>query len=426
MADITRTSRRSFLTAGGAASLASLAGCTSSLSMGGGSEDSNTVKIGVLASRSGNFSLLSTPKWQAAKLAIDEMNNNGGILGKQIKLIDPDPQSDNQRYKQLTKRLIEKDKVDALWAGYSSATRETIRPTIDRHQQLYFYTTQYEGGVADSTTFCTGATARQQLGMVVPYLIKKYGPKIYTIAADYNFGQLSAEWIKIIAKEHNANVIGEEFIPLSVSKFGSTINKIQKADPDFVMALLVGNNHSAFWQQRKSAGLWVPMGTSTVMAQSYQQKRIAAPALKDVYGGFNYMQEIPTKRNQKFKKKFYDKYPKAPYLNEPAQNEYFTLKMYKKAAEKAGTLDQSKIIDTLEQGMKVSAPEGDVSLQGKVHHMTHNMRVMRCDANNDLHVEEKKKLPEKFLSDTVGVNLRKQSLTKQYVPSDYYNVTKKK
>jgi branched-chain amino acid transport system substrate-binding protein len=413
--------RRRVLASGAALAGTALAGCTGSAT-GGGGGGSDTVKIGVLEDRSGNFALVGTPKWRASKLAIDEINADGGIMGRQIELFDPDPQSDNQRYKQLTKRLINKNEVDALWAGYSSATRETIRPTIDRNQQLYFYTTQYEGGVADEYTFCMGATARQQLGSVVPYMINNFGSEIYTIAADYNFGQLSADWVRVLADENDAEVIGEEFIPLSVSNFGSTISNIKEADPDFVMAILVGKNHSSFWNQRTSAGLDLPMGTSTVMAQGYQHKRLDPPTLANVYGGFNYMEEIPTSRNEEFVDRYYEKFPDAGYLNEEAVNNYFSTYLYKQAVEKAETFDQAEVIGTLEEGMDISTPEGDLSLQGPVHHMTHHMRVMKCDADHDISVESKRKIPEQFLSETVGIDLagKDDGMTTQHTPVDYF------
>ena len=416
-----RVDRRKFLAGGASIATASLAGCAL---MGGGSSD--TIKLGVLEDQSGNFALVGSPKHKASLLAIEEINNDGGIDGKQIEYFDPDPQSNNDRYLELTRRMINQRQVDALWAGYSSATRETIRPTIDDNDQLYFYTTQYEGGVADEYVFCMGPTARQQLGSVVPYMIENFGTSIYTIAADYNFGQLSADWVKVIAQENGAEVIGEEFIPLSVQNFGSTISNIQEADPDFVMAILVGNNHSSFWNQRTSAGLDIPMGTSTVMAQGYQHKRLEAPALKDVYGGFNYMEEIPTDRNQNYVQRYYDRFPDAGYANEESVNNYFSIYMYKNAVEEAGTTDQEAVRDVLEGGMEITgsrSPEGDISHQGPVHHMTHNMRVMKCDADHNITVEDERLIPEQFLSNTVEIDLSgsDDGLTEQFTPVDYYD-----
>ena len=415
-------SRRAVLATGAAGVGTALAGCSG----GDGDSESDTIKIGVLEDQSGNFSLVGTPKWRASKLAIEEINDNGGIMGQEIELFDPDPQSDNQRYQQLTERLIQQENVDALWAGYSSATREAIRPIIDREDQLYFYTTQYEGGVADKNVYCMGPTARQQLGSVVPYMIENFGTDIYTIAADYNFGQLSADWVKVIAQENGASVNNEEFIPLSNQSFGSTISNIQEADPDFVMAILVGNNHSSFWNQRTSAGLDIPMGTSTVMAQGYQHKRLEAPALKDVYGGFNYMEEIPTDRNEDYVSRYYDRWPDAGYANEESVNNYFSIYMYKEAVEEAGTTDQDAVKDVLNGGMEITGdktPEGDISLQGPVHHMTHNMRVMKCDAEHNITVEDERMIPEQFLSETVGIDLSgpDSELEKQFTPTEYYD-----
>jgi branched-chain amino acid transport system substrate-binding protein len=417
-----RVSRRAVLATGAAGVGAAFAGCIG----GSGGSDSDTIKIGVLEDQSGNFSLVGTPKWRASKLAIEEINDDGGIMGKQIELFDPDPQSDNQRYQQLTERLIQQDDVDALWAGYSSATREAIRPIIDREDQLYFYTTQYEGGVADKNVYCMGPTARQQLGSVVPYMIDNFGTDIYTIAADYNFGQLSADWVKVIAQENGASVNNEEFIPLEVQNFGSTISSIKDADPDFVMAILVGNNHSSFWNQRTSAGLDIPMGTSTVMAQGYQHKRLEPPALENVYGGFNYMEEIPTDRNEDYVSRYYNRWPDADYANEESVNNYFSIYLYKKAVEEAGTTDQEAVMEVLNGGMEITgdkSPEGDITLQGPVHHMTHNMRVMKCDAEHNITVEDQRRIPEQFLSETVDIDLSggDSDLEKQFTPTEFYD-----
>ena len=107
-------------------------------------------------------------------------SGDSGILGREVKLIGPDGQSNWNVWQQLCKKLIQEDKVDCLVAGFTSASREAIRPIVDRYKQLYFYTNQYEGGVADSNTFCTGAICEQQVIPVVDYMVKRFGPRIYT------------------------------------------------------------------------------------------------------------------------------------------------------------------------------------------------------------------------------------------------------
>jgi len=423
------SSRRGFLASSAVLAGTALAGCS-----GGTASSSDAVTLGILEDRSGNFALVGDPKHKASLLAIEEINADGGIMGNEIEVFDPDPQSDNQRYQELTDRAIRQENVDALWAGYSSATREAIRPIINRNEQLYFYTTQYEGGVCDKTTFAVGPTARQQLGTVLPYLREEFGPDIYTIAADYNFGQLSADWVKVLANENDANVLGEEFIPLSETDFSSTINNIQEADPDFVMSMLVGANHTSFYEQKASAGLDIPIGTSTAMAQGYEHRRISPPAMANIYAGVNYMEEVPTESNTNdggFVDRYFDMYPDAPYLNEEAETNYFSMYMYKEAVEQAGTFEQPEVIEALESGISLGterapeAPEGQtIELDGATHHVDHHMWVMKADEDHNIEAVENRKVPETFLSETVGCDLREEAEQTQYTPVDYYQEAK--
>src|SRR6201991_36152 len=190
------------------------------------------VKIGLLEDASGNFALATIPKIHATQLAVDEINAKGGILGRPITLIAYDTQSDNTKFQELARRLIQTDKPDVIFGAFSSASREAIRPIMDRYKQLYFYNNQYEGGVCDSNVFVTGAVPEQQFSTLIPWMMEKYGKKVYTIAADYNFGQISAEWVRMIVKEKGGEMVGEEFIPLGVPQFSQTIQNIQKVKPD--------------------------------------------------------------------------------------------------------------------------------------------------------------------------------------------------
>ena len=414
-------SRRSVLAAGATGLGISLAGCS------GGSGGSDGPTVGILEDRSGNFQLNGTSKWQATRLAIEEINEEGGILGEQVEIVDPDPQSDNQRYQELTERLILQDEVDALWAGYSSATREAIRPIINENEQLYFYTTQYEGGVCDNTIFPVGATARQQLGIVTPYLADQYGEDIYIVAADYNFGQLSGDWVNVLAQENDYNIVGEEYIPLSETDFSSVINRIQQEDPDFIMSMLVGANHENFYDQRATNDLTIPVGTSTAMAQGFEHKRYDPPALTDVYCGVSYMEELGDLREgENFVEDFYTRWPDANYLNQEAQNNYFSVYLWAEAVEEAGTFDQEAVIEVLEQGRDISAPPGELTLDGATHHMEHEMRVAHADENHEISFTNNERIGPSFLREEVeggaGCDLREEDKTTQYVPSDVYDV----
>jgi branched-chain amino acid transport system substrate-binding protein len=388
--------------------------------IGGAGNSDDPITLAVLENRSGKFAELGTSKWQASRLAIEELNDNGGILGREIEVVDPDPASSVDRYRELVTDILDEEDPDAIWAGYASSEREVVRPLTNAHRQLYFYTTQYEGGVSDRYTFPMGATARQQLGAVLPYLVSEYGPKIFTVAADYNFGHLSADWVDILAAENSAEVIGKEFVPLSETSFESLIERIESADPDFIMSMLVGDNHANFFQEKANRGLTTPVGTSTAMAQAFEHKRYDPPAFTDVHAGVNYMEELPTPENEAFVERFYKKFPDAEYINQEAQNSYISIHLYAKAVEAAGTTDQSAVIEQLESGLTFDAPEGRVTLDGATHHVNHNMRIARADEHHEIEFFGEETKPERFLSETVGSDLREVAETTQYRPALFH------
>ena len=417
-----RVSRRSVLAAAGTSLGVSLAGCSGE----SGTNDGPTV--GILEDRSGPFQLNGTPKWQATRLAIEEINEQGGLLGEEIEIVDPDPQSDNTRYQELTERLILEDQIDALWAAYASPAREAIRPIINENEQLYFYTTQYEGGVCDNTIFPVGATARQQLEKVTPFMADEFGDDIYVIAVDNNFGQLSGDWINVLADENDYNIIDEEYIPLSETDFSSVISRIQGADPDFIMSMLVGANHENFYNQRATNDMEdIPIGSPTTLAQGHEHLRYDPPALTNVYAGVSYMEELGDLREgENLVEDFYERWPDANYLNQEAQNSYFSVYLWANAVEEAGTFDQQEVISVLEEGQDISAPSGDLTLDGATHHMEHEMRVARADENHEISFSNTERIGPTFLRNEVengaGCDLRNEDKTTQYFPSDVYDV----
>src|SRR3546814_4932349 len=99
----------------------------------------------------------------------------------------------------------------------------------------------------------------------MPYAIGKFGKKIYTLAADYNYGQIISKWVAHYAKLNGGEVIQTDFFPLDVSDFGATIAKIQSAKPDMVMSALVGGAHLSFYRQWAASGMKakIPMASTT-------------------------------------------------------------------------------------------------------------------------------------------------------------------
>jgi urea transport system substrate-binding protein len=380
------------------------------------------IKLGLLEDQSGDFAIIGTYKYHAALLAIDEINKSGGILGRQMQLITPDTQSSNQRYQEMARKLILQDKVDVVMGGISSASREAIRPIMDQNKMLYFYNQQYEGGVADHYTFATGVVPDHQVATLIPELIKQYGPKIYTIAADYNFGQITAQWVKKVAEENGGKVIGEEFVPLGVSQFSSSINKIQQAKPDILVTLLAGGPQYSFYEQWGKTGIkGLPMASTVTIAEAYEHKQFKPPALANMYVTAPFIEELATKTPEAktFVDKFRAKFPDEKYIGMEAETEYTGIYLYAEAVKKAGSTDKEAVIKALESGISVNGPAGKVTIDGKTHHVIKDLWLIHTDDNQNIEfVRKLESIRPDWLSQVKGVDLTKKVESKQYTPLD--------
>ncbi len=342
-----------------------------------GAEAGPPVKVGAILDASGPLQFYGETMVNATRFAINSINKNGGVLGRQLQLRLIDSQSDQSLYTSGARELANDKDIAVVLGAIISASREAIRPIFYRAKKLYLYAPIYEGGVCDKYTFCTGITPTQQSQALMPYLVKKYGRRFYTVAADYEAGQIGALWAREYAKTDNLNIVGEEFFPLDVSDFGATIQKIQEARPDFVLSILVGADHLAFYRAYTATGLKqsIPIG-STTLGYGNEQTALPPAVADGLITCLNFYEEVDTPTAKEFVRDFRAAYPKTDYVGEAISATWLAWQYWARGVEKAGTFDQAAVIKALESGIEIdNAPEGPVSMVGSAHHSTHNVRI---------------------------------------------------
>jgi len=364
--------RRTFLQSAAAASALSVSGIAGRAFAADGD-----IKLASIHDLSGLFDIYGKSMDQAVMLAIDEINGAGGLLGKKVEQVTYDTQSQIPMYTQFGQQAALKDKVSVVHGGILSASREAIRPTLGRFKTLYFYNTQYEGGVCDRNIFCTGVTPAQSVEALMPYAIGKFGKKIYTVAADYNYGQIISKWVAYYAKQNGGEVIQTDFFPLDVADFGATIAKIQNAKPDFVMSALVGGAHMSFYRQWAAAGMKskIPMASTTLGAGNEQVVLTAAEG-DGILLAYNYSKELDTPANKAFLAKWEKKFGDTKPIHELAVATYQGVLLWAAGVKKAGSIDRMKVIEALETGISIDGPAGKVTVDPKTHHCTLDVHVI--------------------------------------------------
>jgi branched-chain amino acid transport system substrate-binding protein len=391
---------------------------SAAIAVGGSALAQEAIKIGVLEDQSGDFAAATMVKVHAIELAAEEINAAGGIDGRPIELVIYDTQSDNTRYQEFMRRVLQRDQVDVVFAGFSSASREAYRPIVNQFDGLAFYNNQYEGGVCDANMIVTGAVPEQQFSTLIPWMMETYGPRVYTIAADYNFGQISAEWVRNIVAEHGGEMVGEEFIPLGVSQFSQTVQNIQSAQPDFVVTLLVGAAQASYYEQAAAANVGLPMASSVNVGQGYEHKRFTPPSLKDMYVTTNYIEEVDSPASAAFLEKFRAKYPDEPYINQEAANSYIAMHLYKQLVERAGTTEHDALRAVIAEGdVCFDGPSGTVCLDPKSQHMSHTIYLARVTEDHSIEFPTVWENIEPYWLGEAGCDLTQNDPSEQYTPS---------
>ena len=183
-----RVNRRTFLQSTAATAAAGM------FSSGAWAED--PINVASIHDLSGGLDIYGKPMVDALTLAVEEINAAGGLLGRQIELINYDTQSNMQLYTQFAQQAALKDKVDVVHGGITSASREVIRPMLDALQDALLLQHAVRRRRLRPQQLRHRRDAGADGGKLVPHAMKKWGKKIYVVAADYNYGQITAQWVK--------------------------------------------------------------------------------------------------------------------------------------------------------------------------------------------------------------------------------------
>jgi urea transport system substrate-binding protein len=349
------------------------------------------IKIGIIHDLTGAFAVYNQATRDMVEIAAEEINARGGVLGRPVELLIRDSQSSIDKYAEFANELVLGEKVAMLEGGGSSASREVIRRVIDLNDgPVYFYPAQYEGRVCDKFVFCSGEVPTQQIGpALVPYAMEHFGKKFYTVAADYNFGQISSVWVKKFVQEQGGKVIATEFFPLDQIDFGAAISRIQAAHPEVIFSLLVGNNHLGFHRQFAAAGLVdkIPI-ISPVFGQAGELTSLSPQEYKGLVVAFDYYPQLDNPANRAFLDRVRARHGgKLPFaIGEFPYNIWLNIQLWAAAGNKAGSIDKGKIIETLESGLQVDAPEGRVRVDGKTHHLVHSIHIAQATEDRSFRI----------------------------------------
>lgn len=241
-------------------------------------------------------------------------------------------------------------------------------------------------------------------------------PFLYIVAADYNYGQITSEWVKKYVKENGGETAATEFFPLDVTNFGPSIAKIQAAGPDFVWSALVGGAHISFYRQWAAAGMnkKIPMA-STTFAVGNEHIVLSPEECNGMLICYNYFQDLKNPQNTAFVERFHKRFgADYPNITELAMGTWQGFHLWADAVKKANSIDRMKVIEALETPISIDAPSGKVTIDAQTHHCILDVHIAEVRDKKLNVLEDFSQQPP---ADTAAVcNLKKNpNDRKQYV-----------
>ncbi|MFP4220545.1 MAG: urea ABC transporter substrate-binding protein [Phormidium sp.] len=373
--------RRKFLWYGSAAFGTSLIlkACAdpNSPSTGGGTADSDTIKVGILHSLSGTMAISETTVVEAEQLAIQEINANGGVGGKQIQAIVEDGASDWPTFAEKAEKLIDQDGVAVVFGCWTSASRQAVKDVFETKDHMLWYPVQYEGQECSKNIFYTGAAPNQQIEPAVQWLLDNKGDEFFLVGSDYVFPRTANTIIKEQLAAEGGTVVGEDYMPLGSTEVTPIITKIQQALPDggVIFNTLNGDSNVAFFTQMQGAGMdpeRYPVMSVSVAEEEVRQ--IGVDLLVGHYAAWNYFQTVETPENETWVEAFKAEYGEDRVTNDPMEAAYIMVYLWKQAVEQSGDAYDLEAVRAAAIGQSFAAPEGPVTMNAN-HHLSKTVRI---------------------------------------------------
>ncbi|MGD9724620.1 MAG: transporter substrate-binding protein [Pirellulales bacterium] len=334
------------------------------------------IRVGVLRSLSGTMAESESPVVDATLLAIDEVNKAGGVLGRPIEAVVRDGRSDPHVFASQAEQLVSDDPVSAVFGCWTSASRKTVVPVFERHHSLLVYPVQYEGLEESPNVVYLGSTPNQQIIPAIKWAYAFLGKRrFFLVGSDYIFPRAANAIMRDTLGDMQAEVVGEEYLPLGSYDVKAVVDKIAASRPDVILNTINGSSNVPFFKALRTAGLTpekVPTISFSIGEQELRLMNVAA--MVGDYAVWNYFQSIDSPANREFVGRFHARYSPQRVVTDPMESAYTGVKLWAQAVQQAGTDDPQVIREAiLEQ--QCAGPSGPVRLDPATRHAFNTPRV---------------------------------------------------
>ena len=348
------------------------------------------IRIGMLFSQTGVTSVIEKGERMGTLLAVEEINEAGGIDGRPLRLVSYDPESSPARYQQLAERLILEDGVRVILGCYMSSTRKAVIPVVEKWHALLMYPTLYEGFEYSRNVVYTGAAPNQNSVQLAEFMLRTYGSRVFMVGSEYIYPYESNRIMSDLILERGGEKVAEHYLPLNAEweAYLEIARKIKRLSPDFIFSTVVGDGTALLHRAYREVGLdpgRMPIGSLTTCEAEVQQ--MGAELAEGHVTSAVYFQSVATELNERCVRKCRQRFGPDVVTNMCWEAAYFQTHLVANALRKARSDNVRELLRVL-PGSEFLAPQGLVRIDEDNHHTYLRPRIGRVNAQGQFDIIE--------------------------------------
>lgn len=340
------------------------------------------IVIGLLHALSGPTARGEVPQVAAARLAVEEINARGGLLGRRVELRVEDTRADPRAAAAAAERLISTEKVVALFGCGSASCRESVRPVIETHRQLLFYPAAHEGMEASGHIVYTGPTPNQQALPAVDWAMRGFGRRVYLVGTDSPFSRRLGAVLRDFIMLGGGQLLGERFLAAGSQDMGGVMADLMNLKPDLVMSTIGGDSNRAFFDALVTAGA-NDLPLVSLCAAEPEMQAFDGGRLDRHFVAWGYLRSLPGAANEDFLARLKRSQGEAVQASDPAVSSYVAVQLWAAAVREVGSV-RTEAVNANIVHQSVAAPHGFAAVDAQSRHLWRQLRIAQVKPGGQL------------------------------------------
>jgi urea transport system substrate-binding protein len=337
----------------------------------------DTWQVGLLFSRSGIVAVSESEHFRGTALAIEEINNAGGVLGREIAPVCYDPGSSVPEYRRLADKLMTEDGISIIFGCMTSASRKAILAALERRNGLLWYPANYEGFEYSPNIIYTGAAPNQHTLQLGRFLIGRYGNDIALVGTDYIFPRETNRILRYLVERSGGRIVSEDYVPWGPDDITlkRVLTAIAKDKPSAIVSTIIGRGVDRLYQIYRDVGLdpaRCPIGSLSVAENEVQM--IGPQYCVGQITAATYFDSLKNSASARFQHAFRNRFGAGEKTSAYSESAYNQVYLFAAALERAGTLDPERLAEAA-RGIELDAPQGSIAVDPDNHHTWLNPRI---------------------------------------------------